>query len=108
MLPSAVKQVRRLLDTKREDINRMPMLLDVSRAFAEVLINYLITEKLDALEARTACPTDNRHSACGRLLPSLYSIIVTSSRSCGFATAHTGIGRRGDMRSLTYLCGNEN
>ena len=45
-------QVRRLLDTKREDINRMPMLLDVSRAFAEVLINYLITEKLDALEVR--------------------------------------------------------
>ena len=42
--------MRRLLDTKREDINRMPMLLDVSRAFAEVLINYLITEKLDALE----------------------------------------------------------
>ena len=30
----------------------MPMLLDVSRAFAEVLINYLITEKLDALEVR--------------------------------------------------------
>lgn len=45
--------MRRLLDTKREDINRMPMLLDVSRAFAEVLINYLITEKLDALEARS-------------------------------------------------------
>ena len=48
--PVTAKQVRRLLDTKREDINRMPMLLDVSRAFAEVLIKYLITEKLDALE----------------------------------------------------------
>lgn len=48
-----LEQVRRLLDTKREDMNRMPMLLDVSRAFAEVLINYLITEKLDVLEVCT-------------------------------------------------------
>ena len=52
--PTLLVAVRRLLDTKREDINRMPMLLDVSRAFAEVLINFLINEKLDALEVTFA------------------------------------------------------
>ena len=52
--PTLLVAVRRLLDTKREDINRMPMLLDVSRAFAEVLINFLISEKLDALEVLSA------------------------------------------------------
>jgi hypothetical protein len=51
--PTLLVAVRRLLDTKREDIHRMPMLLDVSRAFAEVLINFLINEKLDALEVHS-------------------------------------------------------
>ena len=61
--------MRRLLDTKREDINRMPMLLDVSRAFAEVLVNYLITEKLDALEVCTPCRADEHMDTEGSSRP---------------------------------------
>ena len=52
--PALLVCVRRMLDTKREDANRLPMLLDVSRGFAETLINFLVNEKLDALEVRAS------------------------------------------------------
>lgn len=48
--PSLLLCVRRLLDTKREDVNRMPVLMDVSRGFAETLISFLVREKLDSLK----------------------------------------------------------
>lgn len=48
--PSLLLCVRRLLDTKREDVNRMPVLMDVSRGFAETLISFLVRKKLDSLK----------------------------------------------------------
>ena len=48
--PALLLCVRRLLETRRDDVNRLLVLMDVSRGFAETLINFLVTEKLGALE----------------------------------------------------------
>lgn len=48
--PALLLCVRRLMDFRREEANRVPCLQDVSRGFAETLVGFLVSKKLDELE----------------------------------------------------------
>ena len=73
--PSLLLCVRRLLDTKREDVNRMPLLIEVSRSFAETLISFLVREKLDSLKVWPAGLT----SQCPLCLIVVVSTFLTAN-----------------------------